>query len=106
VIATGDFNGDGTTDLMWQNASTGATSEWLMSPNGGLAGNPFTPAAQGWDLLATGDFNRSGIESLMWQSTWGATSEWLMSANGGIGSNPPTPTTSGLPGSISDIPLP
>ena len=105
LLATGDFNGDGITDLMWQNASTGATSEWLMSPNGGLAGNPFTPGAQGWNLLATGDFN-GGIESLMWQNAWGATSEWLMSANGGIGSNPPTPTTSGLPGSISEIPLP
>ena len=30
-----DFNGDGTTDLLWQNAATGATAEWLMAPNGG-----------------------------------------------------------------------
>ena len=36
MIATGDFNGDGITDLMWQHASTGADREWLMAPTGGV----------------------------------------------------------------------
>ena len=44
VVATGDFNGDGITDLMWKNASSGIASEWLMSPNGGVAAFPTTPA--------------------------------------------------------------
>jgi hypothetical protein len=36
LIASADFNGDGTTDLMWQQPSTGATAEWLMAPTGGV----------------------------------------------------------------------
>ena len=68
LIASGDFNGDGTDDLMWQNAATGATSEWLMAPDGGMASNPCTPAAPGWDVVATGDFNGDGTTDLMWQN--------------------------------------
>ena len=53
LVASGDFNGDGIDDLMWQNAATGATSEWLMSANGGLASNPSTPAAAGAPTAAS-----------------------------------------------------
>jgi hypothetical protein len=31
VVATGDFNGDGKTDLVWNQASTGANVMWLMN---------------------------------------------------------------------------
>jgi hypothetical protein len=47
LVTTGDFNHDGIEDLMWQNALTGVTSEWLMSAGGGLGSNPSTPAAAG-----------------------------------------------------------
>src|SRR5262245_14893718 len=101
LVATGDFNGDHITDLMWQNASTGVTSEWLMGANG-FGGNPATPSAQGWNLVTTGDFNHDGITDLMWQNAaTGATSEWLMSASGGLGSNPSTPMAAGTPGATS-----
>ena len=36
VVAVGDLNGDANIDLMWQNALTGATAEWLMAPGGGV----------------------------------------------------------------------
>ena len=63
LIASGDFNGDGTDDLMWQNAGTGATSEWLMA-GGSVASNPFTPAAPGWNVVAAGDLNGDAIDRL------------------------------------------
>jgi serralysin len=95
VAATGDFNGDGITDILWQNASTGATSEWLMG-GGGLASNPATPGAQGWDLIASADFSGDGITDLLWKNVFsGVTSEWLMSANGGVASFPGTPGAQG-----------
>jgi hypothetical protein len=66
----------------------------LMSPNGGLASNPFLPAAPGWDVVASGDFNGDALIDVMWQNALnGATSEWLMSPGGGIASNPFTPVT-------------
>jgi hypothetical protein len=92
-IASGDFNGDGTDDVMWQNAATGATSEWLMA-NGGVANNPFTPAAPDWDVVATGDFNGDGTVDLMWQNALnGASAEWLMAPGGGVGAFVSTPPT-------------
>jgi hypothetical protein len=43
LAASADFNGDGIIDLLWQNALNGATSEWLMSPGGGVGSFPGTP---------------------------------------------------------------
>ncbi len=45
LVASGDFNGDGLVDLMWQNALSGATSEWLMSAGVVVGSYPFTPPA-------------------------------------------------------------
>ena len=94
VIATGDFNGDGTTDLLWKTASGGGlTSEWLMSPDGGMLTSPALPATGGWNVIATGDFNGDGTTDLLWKTANGAlTSEWLMSPNGGILGNSGVPT--------------
>jgi hypothetical protein len=85
VVATGDFNGDHITDIMWKNGA-GATSDWLMSASGGIGSNPFTPATGGWNLIASGDFNGDGTDDLMWQNALtGATAEWLMAPGGGVG---------------------
>jgi hypothetical protein len=32
----GDFNGDGTGDIMWQNTTTGTVSTWLFNTDGNL----------------------------------------------------------------------
>jgi hypothetical protein len=78
LVATGDFNGDHTTDLLWKNASSGATNEWLMASNGGVASFPSTPTAQGLNVAATGDFNGDGAADLLWTNpTTGATTTWL-----------------------------
>ena len=83
AIASGDFNGDGTDDILWQNA-VGGTSEWLMSPAGGIASFPFTPPAAGWSVVATGDLNGDGTDDIMWKNDMtGSTAEWLMAPTGG-----------------------
>ena len=109
MIATGDFNGDGTTDVFWKTATDGLTSEWLMSPDGGLLTNPAgTPATGGYDVVATGVFNGDGTTDILWKTAPGLTSEWLMSAAGGLGTNPATPLAAGTPplaGTVHDFPF-
>ena len=83
AVASGDFNGDGTMDILWQSAA-GATSEWLMSPSGGIAGLLGTPPAAGWSVVAGGDFNGDGTDDILWKNdATGATAEWLMARTGG-----------------------
>ena len=84
AVATGDFNHDGVKDILWQNAA-GTTSEWLMSPSGGVAGVPFTPAVPGWSVVAGGDFNGDGTDDILWRNdATGTTAEWLMAPTGGV----------------------
>src|SRR5262249_14285531 len=32
IVGSGDFNGDGRTDVLWHNETTGETQIWLMDP--------------------------------------------------------------------------
>jgi hypothetical protein len=73
VVATGDFNGDGKPDLVWQNDAR-QVAVWYM---GGPQGNAFlwwdwlssTPV-QDWRVVGTGDFNGDGTLDLVWQQDW------------------------------------
>ena len=38
VVGTGDFNGDGRTDILWRNDS-GRVTDWLAQSNGSFVGN-------------------------------------------------------------------
>ena len=89
MAGTGDFNGDGRTDILWRN-NDGSLSDWLATPNGGFAANDanaFTKVATSWHVVSTGDFNGDGREDLLWRSDSGALSDWLANANGGFASN-------------------
>jgi len=78
VIATGDFNGDGNTDLLWRQAVTGATVMWLMNGST-ISSATYLGGSTDWAVTATGDFNGDGKTDLIWrQASTGATYMWLM----------------------------
>ena len=80
TIATGDFNGDGTTDVMWAGGPTIGT--WFLGDNpvsGALITGTLTmPEMPGWHTAATGDFNGDGADDVMWQSDSGVVGVWFM----------------------------
>lgn len=80
-IGTGDFNGDGATDLFWYNRLDGSTSAWLINGSG-IAGSTSygaVPPSTAWIPIGFGDFNGDSRTDLLWyNTTTGAISGWLL----------------------------
>jgi VCBS repeat protein len=95
VVGTGDFDGDGHPDLVFQNNSSGAL--WLWEMNGTQIANslPLPSPNSGWKVVAIGDFNGDGHPDLVFQNSGtGALWLWEMNATTIINSVPlPTPNS-------------
>src|SRR5262249_1839792 len=75
-----DFDGNGTSDLIFQNSLDGKVFEWQLNgttvTGSGFVGNNTDPS---WHVVATGDFNGDGYSDLIWQnSTSGQVFEWQL----------------------------
>ena len=69
VIGVGDFTGTGTSDILWQNASTGDTEEWLIN-NGNWAGSiDLGTHPGGFQVAGVGDFNGAGNAGVLWHAS-------------------------------------
>jgi VCBS repeat protein len=69
IAASGDFNGDGKSDLVWRRGSDGLTEIQFLNDTaavggGILANNPFDSS---WNVVGAGDFNRDGHTDLVWR---------------------------------------
>jgi len=80
VVGVADFNGDGRSDLVFQNRTTNQISIWFMNgPNyaGGLI-LPYTPPT-GWQVAGVGDLNADGFPDLVFQNqSTGQIALWFM----------------------------
>jgi hypothetical protein len=68
IVGTGDFNGDGKTDILFQNISN--LQMYIYEMNGATVvsgGSPFTPAA-GWSVVGTGDYTGNGKADILFQN--------------------------------------
>ena len=90
AIGTGDFNEDGNSDILWQNASTGQVSIWEMDGNKLIGGGAVTPnPGTAWQAIGTGDFNQDGLFDILWQNkNTGQISIWEMDGTSLIGGGP------------------
>ena len=78
-----DFNGDGKTDILWRNKSTGQNVVWLMN---GTALSSYlwidTVADTNWQIVGTGDFNGDGKTDILWRNkSTGQNVVWLMNGS-------------------------
>jgi hypothetical protein len=82
VVGTGDFNGDGRPDILWQHATEGWVSVWLMNGTTLIDGRLLSAsrvADTNWKIVGSGDFNGDGLADIVWQhQTTGETSVWIM----------------------------
>ena len=70
IDQSGDFNGDGTGDLVWRNTVTGENAIWLMNGVDFLSAE-FLPtmADLDWSIRGVGDFWGDGSIGLFWRNT-------------------------------------
>ncbi len=80
LAGTGDFTGNGMTDLLWQNADgrlvvwnmNGTTHTSTFALNGGL------PVSAAWTVAAVADFNGDGKPDILWRNSDGRLCVWNM----------------------------
>ncbi|MDJ0798684.1 MAG: family 16 glycosylhydrolase [Calothrix sp. MO_167.B12] len=81
IEATGDFNNDDKTDLVWRDETTGENAIWYMDGahlQQGVLINTSLPDSN-WDIEATGDFNNDGKTDLVWRNyATGQNAIWYM----------------------------
>jgi hypothetical protein len=82
----GDFDGNGRSDLIWRNETTGQTAIWLMNGTTFSSGVIVMNNAA-WRPALLGDFNGDGKSDIVWRNdATGQSSVWLMSGTQIIGS--------------------
>ena len=73
--ARGDFNGEGTSDLVLQ--AGGVVVDWIMQNGTYQAGNVLTTGAAGYTVVGKGDLNGDGTADLVLQNG-GVVVDWIM----------------------------
>jgi hypothetical protein len=76
-----DFNGDGSSDLLWQHQTSGNLANWRMAAENMTRGVPLQPgsvADRGWNIVSTMDMNRDGHQDLLWRHDTGYVAIWYM----------------------------
>ena len=80
VPASGDFNGDGKSDILWRHSS-GEVHAWLMNGTSRSSGGLLDDVDASWTVQGTGDFNGDGKADVLWRHSSGLVYVWFM--NGG-----------------------
>jgi alpha-tubulin suppressor-like RCC1 family protein len=81
-----DFDGDGTSDILWRNRVTGETALWLMNGTTSIS-SAVVFSDPNWAVTHVGDLDGDGKADLVWRnSVTGETALWLMNGTAATGS--------------------
>ncbi len=71
----GDFNGDGRSDILWRNLSTGANTIWRSANSATQQAVPAVPTV--WRVVGSGDYDGDGRADILWRNlSTGANTIW------------------------------
>jgi len=75
----GDFNGDGQSDILWQNVGSGDHGLWVMNGVTPTAWISLPVIALDWQIVGIGDFNGDGQADILWENVGsGDRGIWIM----------------------------
>ena len=77
IQGTGDFNGDGNTDIIWRNTN-GDVNIWFMNAGTITSSVDLGVIPTSWTLEGTGDFDGDGKTDIVWRNADGELHLWLM----------------------------
>jgi hypothetical protein len=90
IVGVADFNGDGKSDLLWRNSSTGQVTVWYMNGVTWTGGyEDLFPGVSdlSWGIVGVADFNGDGKPDILWRNnTTGQKLVWYLNGVSRIGS--------------------
>ena len=80
----GDFNGDGTSDVLWVNPTTNETDVWTLNNGHWAASTTIGSHPAGYQVVGVDDFNKDGTDDVVWYNPSNTTSTcgWSRMASG------------------------
>ncbi len=101
IQGTGDFDGNGMSDILWRNSTSGEVYIWLM--NGTTITSQGSPGtvSSAWSIQGVGDYNGDGKADVLWRNTSGEVYVWEM--NGLTIASQGSPGTASSPWQISPL---
>jgi WD40 repeat protein len=84
IKGTGDFYGDGRTDILWQN-DDGTVAIWNLNGTQFVGGGLVADPGPAWHVKATGDFNNDAHTDIVLQKDDGTVVVWNMDGTAFIG---------------------
>jgi autotransporter passenger strand-loop-strand repeat protein len=75
MAASADFNGDGTSDILFQNMN-GTVATWELSNASVMASTTIANPGTSWHEVSTGDFNGDGNSDILYQNDDGTVAIW------------------------------
>lgn len=86
LVDTADIDGDGTTDLVWHNSSTGRIVIWFLDPDGVLNHSQLVrdvDLSTSWSIQGVADLNHDGVPDLIFHhATTGRATIWYLKNDG------------------------
>ncbi len=86
-----DFDGDGNSDILWRDTSTGTVAIWLLNGLQVAQSGSLGAVPSNWTIALTGDFDGDGKSDILWRDTsTGTAAIWFMnglqiSSSAGLG---------------------
>ena len=92
ISYSGDFNANGTQDILWRNMQTGEVRIWYMNGSNILANDSVATVGLDWKIVGIADFDGTGFSDILWENgNDGSFAIWTMRGDSAVSHQYPSP---------------